>query len=218
MSGQRKQLDWRKIHDDLALRLAGFAATYEHDPVRVARLLEERTLRLAQAPAARGAGATLTRILVFTAGNERFDLGLEWVQEICPLGRIASLPGVSSALVGLINWRGEFVVVFDAARRLGSAPATQTSPRHAIVLRGGEPRLRSRLVISRPRPHRCRAIAGARATRPDASQLFQRHERGRCAGARRRSSDRQPERRHARRVMHVTTSQRRRRCSNSSAG
>jgi chemotaxis signal transduction protein len=141
MSDQRKRFDWRKIHDDLALRLAGFAATYEHDPVRVARLLEERTLRLAQAPAARGAGATLTRILVFTAGNERFGLGLEWVQEICPLGRIASLPGVSSALVGLINWRGEFVVVFDAARRLGSAPATQTSPRHAIVLRGGEPRL-----------------------------------------------------------------------------
>jgi chemotaxis signal transduction protein len=140
MSGARKRFDWRQIHDRLDRGLARLESTYEHDPARVAVLLKERSVRLAKRPADRAAAATLSRVLVFGAGGERFGLALANASEICPITRMAALPGAAAAIVGIVNWRGEFVFVCDAARLVGAQATTDSAARHAIILRGSVPR------------------------------------------------------------------------------
>jgi chemotaxis signal transduction protein len=141
MTAKRRKFDWTQIHAELERRLSRLGATYENDEARVRALLAERSARLSLVPADQRNLAALTRLLVFRAKTGRYGLALARAHEIAPLTRGATLPGSSAAILGIINWRGEFVTVFDTARLLGRAAQDGASPRYAIVLRGGEPRI-----------------------------------------------------------------------------
>jgi chemotaxis signal transduction protein len=134
-------LDWRNIHADLDRRLVQLGSTYATDPSRVQALLRERSARLATAPADRRARQSQSRLLVFRTSGERYGLLLENAREICRISRMALLPGSSTAVLGIINWRGEFVTVFDSARLLGLSPGEGNANPYAIVLRDNEPLL-----------------------------------------------------------------------------
>ncbi len=141
MTARRKKFDWRKIHDGLEARMSRLGSTYEHDPARMHAVLRARSAALAAAPAEPRAAAALVRLLVFRTGAEKYGLALHSAREIARLSKIATLPGAPAAMLGIINWRGEFVTVFDLARLLGLSRASDSPLRYVIVLRGEEPRV-----------------------------------------------------------------------------
>jgi purine-binding chemotaxis protein CheW len=137
----RKRFEWQVIHDELEARLASIAATVDDDPARAERLLRDRSTALAASRQNKGARAPLPRMLVFRLGSERYALALECAREVAELANVAILPGVAASVVGLVNWREEFVVVFDAASVLGVPLPDEQTRRRVIVLRGEEPRV-----------------------------------------------------------------------------
>jgi purine-binding chemotaxis protein CheW len=141
MNRARRQFDWQAIHGALERRLSHLGSTIEDDAQRVDALLRERSLALAATPRAGRSRQQLTPTLAFRVGAERFGLPLAHAQEVTGLTRAALLPGAGPSIVGIIAWRGEFVVVFDLASLLGVAPTENSADRRAIILRGEEPRL-----------------------------------------------------------------------------
>lgn len=142
MTGKSTRFDWKEIHKELEARLSRLGSTLENDGERVQALLRERTAQLAMVPRDAGAGAALTRAIVLRVGTERYGLAVECAQEVTRLSRSALLPDTGPEILGIINWRGEFVTVFDLALLLGAAAAVDDDgARRVVVLRGEEPRL-----------------------------------------------------------------------------
>jgi purine-binding chemotaxis protein CheW len=141
MTGKSARFDWKEIHKELESRLSHLGATIESDSARVQALLRERTAQLAAVPRHAGARDELRRAIVLCLGTERYALAAECAQEVTRLSRAAIVPGAGPAVVGIVNWRGEFVTVFDLALLLGLTPAEDRAARRVVVLRGEEPRL-----------------------------------------------------------------------------
>jgi chemotaxis signal transduction protein len=54
-------------------------------------------------------------------GRERYAVPIENVLEVSELGRLSTLPGAGSAILGVSNLRGQVLPVFDLARILSIA-------------------------------------------------------------------------------------------------
>jgi purine-binding chemotaxis protein CheW len=135
---QRKRFDWEAIHAELDRRLGHFGQTIEDDAARVRELLVARSRSLAAVARDRLGEGGLTRLLVFRLGQERYGLTLDCAREVASLSRAATIPGAGPGLIGVVNWRGEFAVVFDLAPILGRPAGEDRNGRQAIVLSGGE--------------------------------------------------------------------------------
>ncbi len=141
MKGRAKIFDWARIRAELETQPRQSSGTaLERDPKLVQALLRERTLELA-APTGENAAARLTSVIVLMAGGERYALALPFAQEVVTMSHLAVLPGAAPALLGVANWRGEFVSVFGLAALLGAAKPEGSAARRYVVLRSGEPRL-----------------------------------------------------------------------------
>jgi len=58
--------------------------------------------------------ASMSQVIVFSAGATRWAVDLGWVREIVAVAGITPLPNSIPALAGVINVRGEVVPVFDS--------------------------------------------------------------------------------------------------------
>jgi len=106
------------------------------DETRVARLLEERTGRLAR----RGAAPerpTISPVLLLAVGGETFGVDLRRVAEVLPAEPPTPLPGSPPAILGLRSRAGRLHAVLDLAALLGLAPGAGQSGSggHDILLR-----------------------------------------------------------------------------------
>lgn len=136
---QRKRFDWQAIHAELDRRLAEVGHTIDDDEARARELMLSRSRALAANRDDREATKELARVLTFRLGEERYGLLLEHAREVVGLSRHAPLPGSGPGIVGIVNWRGEFAVVFDLAPILGlPAAAENGETRRVIVLREQE--------------------------------------------------------------------------------
>ncbi|MEX0852801.1 MAG: chemotaxis protein CheW [Bauldia sp.] len=139
MMRQRKRFDWQAIHAALDRRLSGLGSTIEDDAEAVRDLLRKRSIALAATVRDPRAQNQLTRLLVFRLGEERYALALDCAREVTGLSWSAAIPGAGPGIVGIVNWRGEFAVVFDLAPILGLPASADRAQRRVIVLRGEEP-------------------------------------------------------------------------------
>jgi purine-binding chemotaxis protein CheW len=138
MSGKRVRLDWAGIHRSLEERLERLGST-QQDGARVAALLRERAAQLAVVPRDRAATVTIGRVVVLRAGEERYGLPVESAREVTMPTRAAVLPGAGPALLGIVNWRGDFVAMFDLALLLGLTPPKESASSRVVFLRGEAP-------------------------------------------------------------------------------
>jgi chemotaxis signal transduction protein len=135
---QRKRFDWDAIHAELDRRLARAGQAAADDDERVRALLLARSRALAAVAGDRTGDSALTRLLIFRLGDERYGLTLDCAREVTGLTRAAAIPGTGRGLIGIVNWRGEFAVVFDLAPILGRPAGDARDGRQVIVLNGGE--------------------------------------------------------------------------------
>ena len=138
MSGRIQSFDWAEIHRQLEHRLSHLGSTIENDAARLQALLHERTAQLAAAPRRLEKPDQLVRALVVRVADERYALPMTCAQEVTKMPDVAIVPETGPEVLGVINWRGEFVMTFDLALLLGLAPGA--GERVAIILRGEEPR------------------------------------------------------------------------------
>ncbi len=73
--------------------------------------------------------------LAFTLDDARYALPIARVVEVVPRVRITALPGAPTAVVGVIQHRGEVRAVVDLRARLGHPPRAATPDDHIIVAR-----------------------------------------------------------------------------------
>ena len=138
---ERNRFDWKAIHAQLDGRLAHLARTIDDDDERKRELLIARSRALADASHEFAAGEGRSAYLTFRLGKERFALPLASAREVIGLSHTAPLPGGGADIVGIANWRGEFVTIFDLARLLGVERTAKRSEGHVIVLRAEAPLL-----------------------------------------------------------------------------
>lgn len=108
---------------------------------RIRNILDERTERLANR---RGIAAepaeALPRVLVCSAGRERFGIPIGSVAEVLPPQECAAVPAGPSALVGLFGRSGRLVSVIDLALALGLKPDSRDHDgQHFVLLRYVQP-------------------------------------------------------------------------------
>lgn len=123
------------LHDDASAATPEAGAVFD---ARELAMLRQRSIDLAAVPHAREE-SDLTRVLVFRLGPERYGLPLAATREIGNLSRHAIVPGTGPGILGVVNWRGDFVVVLDLAAILGASNDGDAKPRIIVLDRDKPP-------------------------------------------------------------------------------
>ncbi len=76
--------------------------------------------------------------LTLRLGGQHFALSVAPVREILDEQPVATLPEAAPDVIGLIDVRGESVMVMDVSRRLGVVPATEGNRRIVVLERAGD--------------------------------------------------------------------------------
>jgi purine-binding chemotaxis protein CheW len=136
--GPRKVLDAQQIRERLAQVAAATEATQRLSAEQAQAVLQQRALTLARPAAVDACTADLLEVVVFRLGSETCALEARFVREVVRLGDCTPLPGAPSFVVGVVNLRGEVLVVFDlrAYFATGERPAAD----HGCILVLGEDR------------------------------------------------------------------------------
>lgn len=101
------------------------------DPEAILQAIDSRPDAAAEAPAAREG----VPYLGFYLGTDLYGLPLERLKEVSRLTRLRRIPGVPSAVAGLVNLRGEIICALDTRAILGLEPWLPSEESVLIALR-----------------------------------------------------------------------------------
>ncbi len=90
---------------------------------------------------------TADALVVFCVNEQEFALPVSVVERVIPAVEIAQLPGAPEGVLGVINFQGRIVPVFDLRARLG-APARPLQASDHLVLAHTRQRMVALLVES----------------------------------------------------------------------
>jgi purine-binding chemotaxis protein CheW len=126
-------IDWAAVRRRLA-RVEEGVTDGEMPPARARAIMDDRAQRLArtQAPAQRAGDAI--EALTFALGPERYAVETRYAREVVRLAHISPVPGVLPFVMGVTNYRGQILCVFDLRLLLGAPAAGMTDPSRLIVL------------------------------------------------------------------------------------
>ena len=71
--------------------------------------------------------------IVFRLEEQEFGIGIDKVDEIIPPEEVTSLPGTADFIEGMINLRGEVIIIVDLRRRLNFKEAPLDETRIMVV-------------------------------------------------------------------------------------
>lgn len=107
------------------------------DPAFVERVLKARARRLAARRREQASVAQGVQVLCFAIAGETYAVALDRLVEVLPLASVAPVPGVSPALAGVTNVRGEIRPVLNLHHMLTLAPPEAGARHFGVFLRGG---------------------------------------------------------------------------------
>lgn len=122
----RRQFDWKQIRSRLERAIDADRGRDQQS------LLLERARRYAQAERV-AESAPASEYLCFGLGGERYALETRYVVEVASR-EITRVPGAPERLLGLANFRGDILPVFDLARALGRSSQVEAGQGRLIVL------------------------------------------------------------------------------------
>lgn len=118
--------DWAQVRSRLEQSQTAFERAIIGDPQRLDALYRQRALQLAARGKATAAATAGVRVLVVKCGAEQYGIDLKTVLQVLPCSKCTPIPGGSSALVGVVNIRGEILSILSLRRLLegvGSDPS-----------------------------------------------------------------------------------------------
>jgi purine-binding chemotaxis protein CheW len=80
----------------------------------------------------------VTELSTFQLGAFVFGADVHMVREVVQSLRLTPVPLAAHGIAGLINVRGELILVVDVRQRLGLPPSTSPDPFYVVVEREGE--------------------------------------------------------------------------------
>jgi purine-binding chemotaxis protein CheW len=134
----RPSIDWEAVRQRLRQSELALEKGLAGDPRHVEEIYRKRAARLARPEAPEAGPASVSVVLVFTVGSERYAVELPQVREVVEAPRIIPIPGSPQELAGVINVRGHIEPVWETALLLGLTPPASLSAGYAVLLRRGE--------------------------------------------------------------------------------
>lgn len=135
----KRGIDWEAVRKRLKESSGGLEGGQVLEPRRIEEAYRRRAAELGRANAP-AASARAAEILTFTLGPERYGLELSAVGEVIPFAGCAPLPGAPPEILGVVNRRGEILLVADLARRLGLPHQSSAAEGIVIIMRQAEGR------------------------------------------------------------------------------
>jgi purine-binding chemotaxis protein CheW len=130
-----RKFDWPGVRTRLAEAERLIEAPLEPTPDQVARVCQQRAVKLAQRPPSLLNDAE-EPVLVFSLSGERYSLPLDQVAEVLPLRTLTPVPGLPNHIAGIINVRTEIRPVVSLRLLLGLATGKTDGPGYVLMLRG----------------------------------------------------------------------------------
>jgi|GEM_PF-1832808 len=142
MTTQASQIDWTAVRRKLQRNQQALERTMSMDPERIEAVFRERARKLMERHLDREPDVAANSVLVFAEGREKYAIDVTTVAEVLPFLSVTPLPEASPEVLGLVNLRGEFLMVVGLDRLLGVERENNTARGgYLLVLRGDNARL-----------------------------------------------------------------------------
>lgn len=125
-------VDWEDIHRRLNGLAEIIARTTSQHPAERARILAERTRRLAEVEHQGPEPGESLEVLFFQLSGEDYGIESKYVQEVSPLEQLTLLPGVPPFVLGIVSLRGRIVSVVDL-RKLFDLPVRGLTEQDRVI-------------------------------------------------------------------------------------
>lgn len=106
-------IDWQDIHQRLALTQKMIERGSARSPAEIRKILKTRARALAREPEDNDNNDAFIDVLEFGLASENYAVELAFVQEVCPLTTLTTLPGTPPFVLGIVNVRGQVYSVID---------------------------------------------------------------------------------------------------------
>jgi chemotaxis signal transduction protein len=103
-----------------------------------ARILQQRTQRIAQEPVRVTRAPDTITCMVFERSSRRYGVKLDGLEEVGPMGQIAPVPGTPEFFLGIAARRGRIVAVVDLPLLFGSERRGGAKPRWIVTAADAE--------------------------------------------------------------------------------
>lgn len=98
-----------------------------------ARILQQRTQRIAQQPMRVTRAPDTITCMVFERSSRRYGVKLDGLEEVGPMGQIARVPGTPAFFLGIAARRGRLVAVVDLPMLFGADRGGGAKPRWIVT-------------------------------------------------------------------------------------
>ena len=132
-----RRIDWQEIHRRLDIARAalerGITPTFEEKK----HILKARAHVLARAPEEERNDQEQVEVVEFLLAYERYAVESSFVREVCPLKELTFLPGAPAFLAGVMNVRGQIVLVVDLKKFFDLPEKGLTDLNKVIIISNG---------------------------------------------------------------------------------
>lgn len=108
------------------------------DPRIEARILRDRTERVARQPEQVEHVLDAVAVLAFERGGRRYAVRLEGLSDVTPLVQVARVPGLPPPYLGVTARRGKVVAVVDLPQLFSPGARTSSDARWLVMAASGE--------------------------------------------------------------------------------
>ncbi|MGF7177369.1 chemotaxis protein CheW [Azospirillum doebereinerae] len=137
----RVDVDWDVVRDRVARQSTAMDEAFSGRGPWADAILHRRAEELAERPDTAGQARPLVPLLLARGAATLYGLELRHLTHIVPLPRLARVPGVSPAMLGVIAVGGKVMRLFDVDRLCGAAslplPQEGEDGGYAVILRTG---------------------------------------------------------------------------------
>jgi purine-binding chemotaxis protein CheW len=120
--GREERIDWAALQARLAEAAEATRKAAKPSRQQTVQILDDRARALAEPRADVSAGGGMLQLLSFRLDRERFGLEMRYVRAVGREPDITPIPQAAAFVLGLTNFRGEIVAVFDLRALLDSRP------------------------------------------------------------------------------------------------
>jgi purine-binding chemotaxis protein CheW len=129
-----QDFDWCAMRERLAAATRGLHASAETDAAKSAALMAERVKKLAQPPAREDADTHHLELVVLLLGKERIGIEAHFVRAVSQFADITAIPRTPGFVMGMRNFRGGIVPVFDIRELFNGASHTHDQTSRIVFL------------------------------------------------------------------------------------
>lgn len=133
--GPVRPVEWAAVRKRLGQAHAATMELLEPSPTRARAIMDERARLLASVRAEQAQPTQVLETLGFALGHERHAVESKHVREVVRLVDFTPVPGAPEFLLGIINLRGELLVLTDLRKFLG-VPQQGISERARVIVLG----------------------------------------------------------------------------------